>query len=111
MLALAACQTTTEWEYARSTPPGCYSAISQHGEAVDKNVVLEASFEKSLVELVPVGQDSVNRCWFLTPDKRIKLVAGDACGPHGEHEFQTIDNAWALVQSRREDIVLCHERR
>jgi hypothetical protein len=92
-------------------PPGCYARIPQRGEVVDLNVTPEHSLTDHLVQLIPENERDVQHCWFSTPEKNLKLVAGDACGPHGEYEFRWNAGAWVLENSRREEFVECHYRR
>jgi hypothetical protein len=109
VLAVAGCQTTSE--QVPMPPLGCYARIPQHGEVVDLNVTPEKSLTDHLVQLIPEGDWDVQHCWFSTPKKNLKLVAGDACRPHSEYEFQWKAGAWVLSISRREEFVQCHYRR
>src|SRR5688500_7109801 len=109
VLALAGCRAAPT---PVPTPPsGCYATIPQRGEAVDLNVTPEQSLTDQLVQLIPESDRNVQHCWFSTPESNLKLVAGDACSPHGVYEFQWNADAWVLAKSRREEFVHCHYRR
>jgi hypothetical protein len=110
ILVLAGCQSDPDLQRIHRTPPGCYTQISQHGEAVERDVVPAPAVQERLLQMIPPAERAATHCWFLTPARRLKLVVEEACGPHSEYEFERKVHAWMLARSHREELVLCHRR-
>ena len=109
-VAIAGCYSDPQMPRIHTTPDGCYTAISQHGELVDRDVLPIPSLQESLLQMIPAGPPDAAHCWYRTPSNRLKLLVGDSCDVHTEYEFERKDGNWRLADSHKVEVVLCHQR-
>ena len=93
--------------YARiPTPTGCYEHVSQR----DRNVQLTPELERYLIGLLKSPTPDA-RCWYERPDRRIEVSLGDECGPHQVAVFHREGEAWGLLETRDQPLVICDRRK
>jgi hypothetical protein len=107
---LLGCHSNAAWKYAPA-PTSCGTPVRSGSKSVARPIALEPALVERLLQQVPEQDRRQAHCWYMTPEKEIQLETGSVCEPYNEYRFQEKDGDWVLSDTRRVEIVLCHQRR
>jgi hypothetical protein len=111
-LSMAGCATSTA-----PAPPsdrfvrtrqidGCW----KHVDPREYNIVLGSGLEQRLRAQLAGRVLETPQCWFQDRKGQIFLLAGEECYGYDEFTFRKVEGTWKLVNSVRQDLIMCHER-
>jgi hypothetical protein len=96
------------WRYVE-TVAGCVGFNSYRGRPYDRTVLLDETFEQSLMAKVQAVKAPMPRCWYETPAHTLLLRAGDFCGNPRWITFERTGDIW-VVTKVEDPIMSCHRR-
>ena len=105
---------------ATSTPPappadrfvrtGQIDGCWKHVDPREYNIVLGSGLEQSLRAQLSGRVLETPQCWFQDRKGQILLLAGEECYAYDEFTFKKVEDTWKLVNSVRQDLILCDAR-
>jgi hypothetical protein len=97
------------WVRVSGKEARCVSYGPLKREAVDLNIILEPEFEEALSAQLGEADRKASKCWYETPNGKIRLFTGDFCGYGTNIFFEEQASAWKLVDSA-DIFASCHPR-
>ena len=112
LVLLGGCATST-----LSAPPsdqfiraGLIDGCWQHTAPREYNIAVGSALEELLRAQLAGRVLDLPQCWYEARSGQIRLIAGEECSAYDEFTFQNVDGTWKLVNSVRQEFVMCHER-
>ena|SRR5688572_25245877 len=86
---------------------GCWT----HVDPREYNIALGTDLERILRAQLPGKELELPQCWYEQQSGEILFMAGEPCVGYDEFKFQKAEGTWKLVYAKRQELVMCHERR